>query len=219
MHAWEAWNEPNVATSWHVGAVNPAEYADLLMQASIAIRASSDAKVVAAGLAPLGDGIMAPSDFVEGLYRAGARDSFDVLAFHPYTHPKVPTVALTAPTNPWQEMETVHQKMVSEWGDSEKPIWLTEFGAPSAGDLDACMMVEAQQENILDVGIQLASARNYIERVYLHTLRDGAPFDVPKPSDADPEQYFGLLHEDWSEKPAAATVRSAISSFRCPSVP
>src|SRR5918993_758681 len=83
IQSWQVWNEPNIPVYWPSGP-NPGEYAAMLRAVSSGIKAvDPGAKVVTAGLNESEIGIkLAP--FLNGMYRAGAKGSFDVLALHPY---------------------------------------------------------------------------------------------------------------------------------------
>lgn len=97
---------------------DPAVYAKFLGRAAAAIRqADPAAKVSTSGL------IRVPLAWVRGLYKAGAKDDFDILAVHPYTHPNPPE-------------QTVGQigalrALMAEYGDGDKPIRINEVGWPT----------------------------------------------------------------------------------------
>jgi hypothetical protein len=86
IHAYEIWNEPNLAREWGNKPPNPADYVTLLKAAYAAIKAAdSDAQVITAGLAPTtasGAIAMPDVDFVQGIYKAGGAKYFDILGAH-----------------------------------------------------------------------------------------------------------------------------------------
>ena len=82
------WNEPNLSSEWGVRPPDPAAYTALLKVASAAAhRADPTVKVLMAGLAPTlvtdANG-MHDTQFLQGVYDAGGRDAFDLLAVHAY---------------------------------------------------------------------------------------------------------------------------------------
>jgi hypothetical protein len=117
IRMWQIWNEPNVGHFWPILPSYVPGYVRLLKAAHRAIkRADPKAKVVLAGM----------PDYVweemRKLYKAGAKRYFDVVAIHPYT--KDPQGVITI-------VQVVRQVM-DRYGDSRKPIMLTELGWPSA---------------------------------------------------------------------------------------
>ncbi|MCO5188493.1 MAG: cellulase family glycosylhydrolase [Anaerolineae bacterium] len=84
IHAYQVWNEPNLHREWGWQPPNPVQYTELLKTCYTAIKAADpDAIVISAGLAPTGAGdpsqVMSDTDFLRGMYAAGAADYFDVL--------------------------------------------------------------------------------------------------------------------------------------------
>jgi hypothetical protein len=133
IHYFIIWNEPNLAAEWGYRPVSPQEYTALL---TIAYRrakeADPQAQVLAAGLAatletpgsPTG---MSDLDFLQGMYDAGAKDVFDILAVHSYGWQEPPD----APPSPshinWRRTELLRQIMERN-GDAAKYLMVTEGG-------------------------------------------------------------------------------------------
>jgi polysaccharide biosynthesis protein PslG len=139
IRAWEIWNEQNVAKYW--GARPDAlAYAQLLASASQAIKTvDPGAEVIVGGLANVtqSNGTDIPARaYLEQLYAAGAQQSFDALAVHPYAS----TV---------EEM-TAQIRMVLEVaraaGDGGLPTWITEFGWSTASSGGSAGRVVAPEE-------------------------------------------------------------------------
>jgi hypothetical protein len=72
--------------------------------------------------------------FLADLYAAGAKGFFDGVSYHSYTWPQTPSH--DSPTGGWNRMLKARQTMVDN-GDGAKKIWVTEFGAPTAGSPNA----------------------------------------------------------------------------------
>jgi arabinogalactan endo-1,4-beta-galactosidase len=113
---WQVWNEPNINVFWPRRPFQPT-YVKLLRAAHNAIKAADPgAKVVLAGL-PNYSWVQ-----ISKLYKAGARDLFDVAAVHPYT--KYPQGVITI-------IQKVRQVMNAA-GDSNKTIIADEVSWPSS---------------------------------------------------------------------------------------
>lgn len=86
IQAYEIWNEPNLAREWGEARPDPARYAELLKVSYDAIkRADPRALVLSAGLSPTTERssrAMPPLEFLEAMYQAGARGTFDLLGVH-----------------------------------------------------------------------------------------------------------------------------------------
>ncbi|MEJ2748209.1 MAG: hypothetical protein P8183_09925 [Anaerolineae bacterium] len=84
--AYQVWNEPNLHREWGKKTPNPAEYTALLKVCYQAIKAADPAAIViSAGLAPTGTNdatAMPDTDYLQGMYDAGAAAYFDVLGLH-----------------------------------------------------------------------------------------------------------------------------------------
>jgi hypothetical protein len=86
IHAYQIWNEPNLKREWGNKAPNPAAYTNMLKKAYNAIKSvDPNAQVITAGLAPTTrwDSVAMPdTEFVKGMYNAGAKGYFDALGAH-----------------------------------------------------------------------------------------------------------------------------------------
>ena len=121
IRAWQVWNEPSLPVYWPTGP-SPRAYAQLLEATGKAIRAVDPAAtIVSAGLPQTRIGLPF-ARFAEGLYRAGAKGSFDVLAIHPYARGAAGVVAAVAQA----------RALMDRHGD-RSPIWVTEVGWASSG--------------------------------------------------------------------------------------
>jgi len=121
IRAWQVWNEPSLPVYWPTGP-SAAAYARLLEATGKAIRAVDPrATIVSAGLPQTRIGVPF-ARYAEGLYRAGAKGSFDVLAIHPYAHDAAGVLDAVAQA----------RALMDRHGD-RSPIWVTEVGWASAG--------------------------------------------------------------------------------------
>lgn len=189
IQAWEIWNEPNVARFW-TPPPDPAAYTRLLAGSYRAIKALDPRSVVLNGgpKMPTGGDCYAASCFIENMYAQGAKDFFDAMALHPYTgrgaadgmHSLVATVRAIMDAN----------------GDSNKPIWLTEFGYQGsyqgpAGQADYL-------EQAYRAELPMAAASSNVRMLFWYSLVD-----------SDDESY-GLLYDDFRRKESYFRYRDSI---------
>jgi hypothetical protein len=125
------WNEPNLSFEWGFRTVSADEYAALLRQAYVVVKAEDpQLRVVAAGLAPTleeSDQALSELIYLRQLYAAGAAPYFDALAGHAYGW-QSPADEPPDPTRiNFRRLELQRQIMVEE-GDGAKPILVTEAG-------------------------------------------------------------------------------------------
>ena len=205
---WEIWNEPNL-TAFFTPQPDVGAYADLLVAASDAIRnVDPGTVVITGGLSPGTDNgsDIAPTTFLTELYDEGVSPAFDVVGMHPYSYPALPSDASTSDWNSFYRMREMRTVMV-ERGDSDKPIWATEFGAPTGTDADAVGPTE--QADILRDGITEQRALGFVDKLFVYSLFDRGT-EV-----ADREQNFGVLAHDGALKPAWDVLRTAAVTPGC----
>ena len=120
--AYEVINEADCDRPWGEKP-DPANYAALLQATYRTVKkADPRARVLFTGVSDFGR----PMEFVEGVFRAGAGDSFDVMNFHPYQWRNVPESQL-----PLRIRDL--KALMKKYG-IDKPVWITEIGNSSAPD-------------------------------------------------------------------------------------
>ena len=118
ISAVEVWNEENHPGFWP--NPNPADFAPVLKAAFESARETDPSvRVVLGGLAGV------DLDYIRVLYKEGSKPYFDVMAVHPYTWPEPPKGTMDVRL-------TALRELMAEFGDGDKPIWLTEIGWPCA---------------------------------------------------------------------------------------
>ena len=191
IRSWQVWNEPNIPVYWPSGP-NPAQYATMLRAVGEGIKAvDPGARVITAGLNESELGIkLVP--FLQGMYRAGGKGSFDVLALHPYA--------------PGSDLVTAQLgRAVRELrrnGDSARTL-VTELGWATGGPSRRALVVsEAGQSALIRRTItRLARYRAQLrlDGVFYFNWRDVSA----APGSRDHwGLHTGLLREDGSPKPA-----------------
>lgn len=217
--AWEVWNEPNSGGFWQPSP-NAAGYSALLTDTAAAIRsASPGAYVVSAGLAPeANDGLdIAPTTFLSGMCTAGALNSVDAVGDHPYSFPVPPDYA--APWNAWQQMNntpTSLRSIMAGCGAASKPIWITEYGAPTNGpgpaadvgnyDLAAHPnhVTLALQNQIISNSVSDVRTYPWVGALFLYSASDAGT------SLTTYENFFGLSDSTGAPKPSWNSLQSAL---------
>ncbi len=117
LPAIEVWNEPNLPNWWNIP--NPTNYLEVLKAAHAEIKAAnSNALVCLGGVSDIG------LPYIRTLYELGGARYFDVVCCHPYTIPFAPEGTLDV------KLEKL-RALMAEFGDGEKPIWITEVGFPT----------------------------------------------------------------------------------------
>jgi hypothetical protein len=202
---WQVWNEPNIKNYWR-GGPNAGQYATMLKSTSRALRrASSDVRVVVAGLPWPTVGIRADDYLWYLLGVPGVVPAIDVVAVHPYA----PYVV-----SPWYGQEDVMDRVrearqvMQTRGAAAKSIWITEIGWASGAPDGRFTVTEQQQARNLD---ELYRRLLSVRRSY-HLL--GAAWFSFRDTRAAPGKpdYWGyrsgLVRRNGSAKPAWTTFRA-----------
>ena len=83
-------------------------------------------------------------------------------------------------------------------GDGNKKIWATEYGQPDSE------VSEANQAAYIGDFLRTWRSLEFAGPAFIHTLAD-------YPSSSEIESSFGLFREDWTPKPAVATIEHVIA--------
>lgn len=112
----EFWNEPNIDPFWK--SPNAANYVKLLkIVRELQREIDPNLRIAIAGMSKI------PLTYLRQCYEAGAKDAFDVMNVHPYSHPCGP--------EGWTDVTDL-RALMAEFGDGAKPIWFTEIGWPTS---------------------------------------------------------------------------------------
>jgi polysaccharide biosynthesis protein PslG len=208
VNTFEIWNEPNSALFWQPKP-NPSAYtADLVAAYSAIKEIDPSAFVISGGLAPTPtkNQNISAIDFLKAMYADGAKGSFDALGYHAYSFPELPD----AYGSGWSQMARTSPSLRSVMirnGDGIKPIWVTEFGAPSGGP-DG--VGEPAQATALAQAVANAKATAWVGALYVYTWEDNG---IDPRNDQD---WFGLLTAGGSAKSAYRALAAAIGSSSAP---
>jgi polysaccharide biosynthesis protein PslG len=208
LAALEIWNEPNIPEHRFLIAPDNAQaYAELLRAAYPRIKAN------APGLPVLG-GALAFSDerFLERLYELGVKDSFDGLSLHPYNEWR-------DPDDPWKPEWRMYtfltgvpamHAVLRAHGDGHKSLWLTELGFSSCGNGDRWCVSEQQQATYVADSLRIVRGWPFVEAAVIYNLRNKGS------NPTDREDQFGLLHHDFTPKPAFGAFADALRGAPAP---
>jgi hypothetical protein len=205
---WQIWNEPNFRLFWHPHP-SPRAYARLLELAASAIRGRDPgARIVLAGVAPVGGGWL-PWVFLRHLYRVpGVKADFDVAAVHPY--------AVTVQS--MSEQIELARSAMDAAGDRGTPLLVSELGVASTGAIPSAFVKGlGGQASFLQraFGVLLAKRRAW----HLAGVDWFSWQDVAAP---DPHCGFcqgaGLLDLSGEPKPAWQVYESIVAAERARSV-
>ena len=134
----QVWNEPNIFPEWGNRPVDPEGFAALLEVAYKRAKAADpNVRVLSAPLAiTLGEGWadnspywrnMDDLDYLDALYKAGAKDYFDILSANAFGLRSSPD----DPPDPRQlnfQRIVLSHKIMEKYGDTNKAVWINEYG-------------------------------------------------------------------------------------------
>jgi hypothetical protein len=205
--AYIIWNEPNLAVEWGNQPPDARAYAALLRAASDTIRATdARARVIAAALAPTNENSARAQDdraYLRALYAAGARGTFDALGAHPYAFALPPDAPRDANNGLNFARLLDWRDIMAQNGDAATPLWITEFGYPTAQPpgYENRVVNETQQAEYLVRAYQIA--RDQMPFVQMFTVWNIAR-DLPP---SDEQAGYSLVRADGSYTPAYDALR------------
>jgi hypothetical protein len=132
VYAYQVWNEPNLNIEWGRQPPDPAGYARLLRGAAERIRrADPNARVLMAALAPTRTENQDAQNelvYLQRLYDAGVRGTFDVLAVQAYGLRGGPDDPRIDPSDVTFSRPQLVRDVMLDNSDAATPIWATEVG-------------------------------------------------------------------------------------------
>lgn len=203
--AWEIWNEPDGTEFWKGSAPSAGAYVPLLQAAFKGVRGGDPGAKVLAGPSTGND-----YPFLEGIYAAGGKGSFDGVAAHTDT-----ACLIKAPNDYYRAddgrlgqfsflgFRETHDVMVAN-GDGDKPIIISELGWSATKTMcgrgmwagqKAAGVTEAQQAANLKLAYRCLSFYPYVEAAIWFSAQDGGAADTEL-------NRYGLLRFDGSKRPA-----------------
>jgi len=209
IHHWIIWNEPDVWDANHPGSTwngTEEDFVRLQKTAYLNIKAVDPAlQVHLTGLTYFWDWEYNREQYLARLLRIIAADPeakennfyFDAVVYHLYYKPELILTVLRD-----------IRRILAEYGQENKPIWLNETNAPPSSDpqepphWEPRFRVSLPEQSAFVLQIFAIAFANGVERVELYKLRNS----TDHPEDHQP---FGLLRGDGSERPAFKAYQTA----------
>jgi hypothetical protein len=206
----EIWNEPNLIRKyWGTCLPGPTRYEELLELGHDGVAASgTGTPVVTAGMSTKGEGNPDNTDWLNYLTAVFAapqqgdpavRTLFTSMGLHPYRSDDDASQSTGFATAAEDDVGSAHDLLVGK-SAGDKPIWVTEVGATTAGTGGTQVTDEAAQATAL--GSIYQRLRNIVPVVVIHRLVDRPPGAVEPPgygavTNPDPPQG----DSPWRRKP------------------
>jgi len=221
----QVWNEPNLAYEWKAGGqVDPAAYTSMLKTVYPRAKAadpnvtilSAPMAITLENLATAGN--LNELDYWDQMYKAGAKDYFDIVAANAYGLDLPPADPPAKDKLNFRRVELLHDVMVAN-GDSNKAVWFNEYGWNAA----PTTLTQAEQLHWrrVDPDTQAQWTVGGIQYGLDHWPWSGVFFiwylrqvgDIP----ADKaEYYFRLADPDFTVQPVYKAVRRAAGLYKGP---
>jgi hypothetical protein len=220
VSAWEIWNEPNLQRFWEP-APNAGQYAQLLSLTAAAVHSvSAGTTVLSGGLAmvPTTSRSVSGLDFLTWVCQNGGLADVDGIGLHPYSTPVPPSYYAT--WSGWSQMwqtPVSAESILQGCGQGTKPLWITEYGAPTNGPGPAATpsnyeisaspnhVDEALQAQMASQSVAIAASSPDIAALFWYTDQDSST--VPLSNQA----FFGLRAAGGSAKPAWSALHAALA--------
>ena len=223
LAAIQVWDQPNIRPHWGERYASPAEYVALLQPVAAALHAADpDLVVLAGGLAPtIEQSEWNQSDvaYLDGMYRAGAKGSFDALAAKPYGFWSGPEDRRVAPDVLNFSRLILLRETMLRYGDGERAIWAVEFGwnALPAGWSGRASPWGTDSEDKQAGRTVAALRRAQAEWPWLAVAcLQGLRFPTAAPD--DPLRGFALLNDDFSPRATYMAVQALATTAPATSV-
>ncbi len=219
----QLWDNPNLAARAH-GEFIPARAYVALLQAAYPAAKTADPAVIV-----LGGGLAATTEnslrnqtdtqYLEWLYRAGARGLFDALAVKPYGFWSGPDDRRLSPGVLNVSRAVLLRETMRRYGDAGTPMWAVEWGwnalppdwtgRPSPWGTDT---LETQAARTADTVTRARAEWPWLTGLTLMSLRPAAPPD-------DPVWGFALLDTTDRPGPVLRAVQTASAAPVAPATP
>lgn len=216
VSAYIIWNEPNLAQEWAGETPDPAAYVELLQLAHGAIKQRDPGVlIVSAGLAPTNRTDEAAMDdrlYLQGMYDAGARETFDILGAHPYGFVYPPDDPRDAHQSlNFARLLDLREIMVHN-EDADKPIWATEVGWTTqvGNEEQAWLQVSEEQQAAYVTGAFEKAGEEWpwLQMIAVWNLSAGLPAE-------DEKRGYSIVDDAYRPRPAYSAL-AAISKTRIP---
>jgi hypothetical protein len=229
VKAYEIWNEQNLATENGGTVSNITDYMDLLVGASQAIKAADpQALIVSGALASTETNwpTVAMSDvrYYDGMFRDPRfAQVVDIVGVHPGGASNPPETLWPDQPGPgpnfvtsrefyFRRVEDVRTLMIKN-GLSSKPVWVTEFGWPTANtsqyyEYGNQISFDQQADYIVRaVNYSRVHYSNWLTGMFVWNLNFAIPWNA-EGNLLHEQASFGVLNGDWSPRPAYIALKN-----------
>jgi len=183
VDVWDIWNEPNLIFSYWQGPRK--EYIEMTRLTAQKIREIDPDSHILGGAF-----WRAPGGLIKNMYKAGAMENFDGLAFHPYS--VYPRGSMQAHDKLLNILSTINYSV---------PVWITEVGYPTAGWYPTKVSMKEFPAYVVKT-ITGAAARGARALLWYQLFDDYNKDEVP-PGTFNSEDFFGLVYPNYDRKNGA----------------
>jgi hypothetical protein len=201
---WELWNEPDSLIYWEPQDGLKA-YVKLLKEVYVELKKTDPTCLI------LNGGISSGLAGVNRLYDNGAQGYFDIMNIHVFETPLDPQAIKRA-----RSFVGLTRKLMARKGDRGKPIWITEIGCPGVEKTKKAVANWWMGKNPSE-----KDQARWVKEVYSNLLKETsvemifwAFFRDANEHWKNGTDYFGLLRNDFSKKPAYTAYQKAFQEWK-----
>lgn len=219
LRYYQVWHNPNLRDGWGAPP-HPAQYAELLRQAALAIRAADpDARILLGSLAPTveqGPRNLSEVRFLEELYAAGAAPYFDIVTAQAYGFETGPEDRRVDERVLNFSRAVLIRETMEAHGDGGKALWVSHFGwnAPPLDVEDVPSiwgMVDLKTQETYTVGALERARREWpwVGAMCLAHLQPDLSLAAPGDGTPDARRHWGfaLVGPDGTPRPVYYAVK------------
>jgi hypothetical protein len=203
IHYWGLWNEPNGGDGEY-WAGTAEQYRDVILKpgAQAAKQADPAAQVVAPGITIHTDW----SDWMEPIFAEGGADAIDIVAVHLYVTGDADDLLYNVDRRNGSLGDiTPLGNMLEELDVMDKPCWMLETGWATGGEH---AVSEPQQAERLHGTLWGLYQREIVNKVFVYCVIDDLS--------GGGGNYYGLLNEDHTPKPAFTMLAEFLAAPAAP---
>jgi polysaccharide biosynthesis protein PslG len=212
----ELWNEPNNFWQPNLGdGLQISQYIELLKEGYARAKEANPQAIILSGGVATSDYENLTEKYILNYYKQGAKNYFDILAIHPYCSYEQ-TYPLENQGKTCDAIENIARvkEIMDNYNDSNKKIWITEWGYPTGGCYswdgycEPSLNEENQNIRMINIFPTLRENYPYVTGFFWYDYMD----DCESGNPLDTECRFGLVRSDLSKKSAYYTYQNLSSS-------
>jgi hypothetical protein len=212
VNDFEIWNEPNLSQFWL--NPNPVRYTALLKIAYTSAKAANPQVNILGG--SISNTTSSGTTFLTGMYQAGAKAYFDTLSQHIYGD--IPNHGNLTPETLFDTLTSNILPIMQNNGDGSKRIWITEHGYNTA----LTGVSESVQADYLARSYTKVKTISSIDSLYYYSWMNASTWDTgcncAVTDSSNPEQNYGLVKVDVSQKPAFTAYKNMTVTTQIPTI-